>query len=251
VKVDNSIGGITSNVVDYVALREDSSNLRAYMRTLCAVDLATLSPEEKVAMYCNAYNALMIAMIVHFDPPTSVLEISSMVPGGSVWKEKLGTVAGTKVSLDDIEHTFVRNGESAKINGQGLVHACFVCASLSCPDLQTEAFQGGTLKNQLAGAVTRWLHNPTKNPGVLGSQMQLSKIFEWYGNDFVAQSGSIHAFVNTYTSWNVAANTPISFLPYNWALNEVNGTGVTSAALSSWSFYRHGILIALGAAALL
>jgi hypothetical protein len=96
VKVDNSIGGITSNVVDYVALREDSSNLRAYMRQLCAVDLATLSPEEKVAMYCNAYNALMIAMIVHFDPPTSVLEISSMVPGGSVWKEKLGTVAGTR-----------------------------------------------------------------------------------------------------------------------------------------------------------
>jgi hypothetical protein len=86
---------------------------------------------------------------------------------------------------------------------------------------------------------------------MLGSQMQLSKIFEWYGNDFVAQSGSLHAFVNTYTSWNVAGNTPISFLPYNWALNEVNGTGETSAAFSSWSFYRHGILIALGAAALL
>lgn len=226
-----TLGGVETALVDYKVIRENPSKLRSYLRQLCKVDISTLGVEEATALYCNAYNALITAYVVHFSPRNSVLELHSSMPGGSIWKEKLGTVANQKVSLDDIEHGIVRNGLAQQVGVSGRIHTCFVCASLSCPDLLMEPFEGHTLVAQLTSATRSWLSNPTKNPGPDGSgRVQLSKIFKWYAGDFEQAAGSRQAFVQNYTSWNVADNAEITFVGYNWALNEVNGSGQYSSA---------------------
>eukprot|EP00930_Biecheleria_cincta_P003874 TRINITY_DN104788_c0_g1_i1.p1 TRINITY_DN104788_c0_g1~~TRINITY_DN104788_c0_g1_i1.p1 ORF type:complete len:300 (+),score=39.87 TRINITY_DN104788_c0_g1_i1:65-964(+) len=228
-----TIGGIESSLVDYKALRANPTRLRSYLHQLCNVNTSALAPEAAVALYCNAYNALMMALIVHFNPSNSVKELHARMPGGSLWKEKLGTIAGQKVSLDNIEHDRVRASLAWQANVGARIHACFVCGSLSCPDLQAEPFEGGTLATQLTTARKQWLGNPTKNPGPDGSGgLLLSKIFDWYGSDFTRAEGSVQGFVRKYTSWEVSENAPISFEEYNWALNAVNGTGTYSSSIA-------------------
>ncbi len=53
--------------------------------------------------------------------------------------------------------------------------------------------------------------------------LYLSKIFDWYREDFVRQSGSIEAFIRPYLEKDAAqfldSNPKIDFLPYDWSLN--------------------------------
>lgn len=229
-----TVGGIESSLLDYKALRDDSTSLRGYLRQLCNVNISALAPEMAVALYCNAYNALMLAIIVHFMPSASVKELHTRMPSGSLWSEKLGTIAGQKVSLDNIEHDQVRDSLAWQANVGARIHACFVCGSLSCPDLQVEPFQGNSLVTQLTAATRQWLGNPTKNPGPDGlGGLILSRIFSWYGSDFARAEGSAQSFVRRYTSWNVSETTPIAFAEYNWALNAVNGTGTYSSSIAT------------------
>ena len=44
----------------------------------------------------------------------------------SIWKTKIGTIAGERVSLDGIEHAKIR-----ALYHDERVHACLVCASVS------------------------------------------------------------------------------------------------------------------------
>jgi hypothetical protein len=263
VHVDESIGGITSNVVDYESLRNNYTVLHEYLQELCTIDATALTNLEKVAMYCNAYNALMMDVIIHHNIPTSVEQVND------IWTTKFGTVAGSKVSLDNIEHNNVRGrvgnsegdetetmmeaGLAHQIQAAGLVHACFVCASLSCPDLQPTAFQGSTLVTVLGTATKKWLENESKNPGTSdNTNAQLSKIFDWYGKDFERQENSIQAYVNKYASWNMATDGVISFIAYNWALNDANGNGQAGlVSLSSRLDCRNLVVVALSISALI
>merc|ERR1740121_3227046 len=165
---------------------------------------------------------MMLGIVLHYSPTGSVLDLSASVPETSIWKHKFGTLAGNKVSLDDIEHGMIRGGLSSEFGAIGRIHAAVNCASLSCPDLRTEAFEAGTLDAQLDDAVQAWVGNPTKNPGPGNfGTLQLSMIFNWYGSDFVAESGSVHAFAQKHGPWgnNVSAGAELLFAPYNWDLN--------------------------------
>jgi len=226
-----SVGGIETTLVNYQSLRESPSELRGYLRQLCNVSLDSLSKAEAAALYCNAYNALMIAIVVHFAPADSVRQLDSLMPSGSIFREPLGTVGRLKVSLDDMEHSYVRGALAKDLGVQGRIHSCFVCASLSCPDIQMVPFEAASFVEQLTTATRAWLANPTKNPGPdSGGKLILSKIFFWYGPDFIAAEGSRQSFVQKYSSWQVPNDQQIAFIDYNWALNAVNGTGSYSGA---------------------
>merc|ERR1740121_3345566 len=177
---------------------------------------------------------MMLGIVLHYSPTGSVLDLSASVPEPSIWKHKFGTLAGDKVSLDDVEHSMIRGGLSAEFGAQGRIHAAVNCASLSCPDLRTEAFEASRLSEQLDDAARRWLANPSKNPG-LGADgvLSLSKIFQWYGGDFVAASGSVQAWVRENIDWEVPDSAALSYIQYDWNLNGVNSSGTwTGAAVS-------------------
>jgi len=234
------IGPTQANLVDYDRIRFSPLKLLRYLRQLCDVSETTLrtwAPANALALLINAYNALLIAMVAHYDPSLSVKDIST--PEGSVWKHAFLNLGGVKVSADMIEHDMIRGqnggwGYAKKIgdNVQGLIHAGVVCASLSCPDLQMEPFKGSTVVEQLTNATKSWLANPTKNSFAPSRGLSVSKIFQWYEADFVLASGSVHAHLQKYKpdSWAaVTDNLTISYKTYDWYLNKLNGT----ASLSS------------------
>jgi len=214
--------GVTTTLVNYTGLRSDS-RLEEYMRQFCNLDLESFSVAQRLSTLINAYNAMMLTIIVHYDPKTSVRELSDRVPEESIWKHKFGTLARQKVSLDDIEHTMIRGGLSKEFGAQGRIHASVVCASVSCPDLQLEAFEADRLDAQLDAATQSWLANPTKNPGPTDTgKLSLTMIFKWYKDDFVADSGSVQAFVRRLgpSSWATFEDgAAVEFIEYNWGLN--------------------------------
>jgi len=235
---NGTVGDVRTAVIDYKKLRaEKPSRLRAYMLSLCSVNVSSLSTLEQIALWTNAYNAMMTSMIVHYNPGKTVKEISGVVSSGQVWKEVLATVGGERVSLDIIEHVKVRGSGLAHSAGiAGRIHTAFVCASASCPDIQTEAFEASTLTDQVTAATRSWLLNPTKNPGPQGGALRVSKIFQWYGQDFLQESGSIHNFARTYAGWTateVPDSAPLGYLPYNWDLNARNASGKSISRASS------------------
>ena len=42
------------------------------------------------------------------------------------------------------------------------LHACIVCASISCPDIRMEAFRPEKISQQMTDQVTKFLANPKK-----------------------------------------------------------------------------------------
>lgn len=216
--------GVRTSVVDYEGLRKDTTDLRDYLGQFCTLDLSSLSVAQRLATLINSYNAMMLAIVVQYNPTKSVLDLSSGVPEGSIWKHEFGTIGGSKVSLDDIEHSMIRGGLSAEAGMQGHIHAAVNCASLSCPNLRNEAFEADRLEAQLTDQVHTWLDEPTKNEVSETGSLQISHIFKWYRGDFVAASGSVQAWLRTYgaegTAWkDIQDSAAISYKGYDWGLN--------------------------------
>ena len=58
-----------------------------------------------------------------------------------------------------------------------------------------------------------------REPDAAAKSAELSKIFDWYKDDFKAEGGAI-AFINKRRSIQVPADAKISYQDYDWGLNE-------------------------------
>lgn len=256
--------GINTTFVNYTQIRMDQSRMRTYMRQLCNVDLESMPVLDRLALLANAYNVLMVAMIIHYDPPNSVRDISGMVSTGDVWTEKLWTLAGNKVSLDDIEHNLIRgrgvfpveNRLAVQGGVSGRIHSTIVCGSLSCPSLLDVPWEGSSLAQLSTEATRRWLLNPTKNPGPVEgrAEVRLSMIFSWFTEDFVIESNSVEGFVRNFAGWSmeqVPDNSEISYETYRWELNSLNASAnplsdsTSMASAPTFSLVTTAVLVLL------
>ncbi len=117
-------------------------------------------------------------------------------------------------SLNNIEHDILRpKFKDAR------VHAAINCASFSCPRLANEAFTAQNLEKQLDAATRSFINDPLRNK-VESKQATVSAIFNWFGGDFKRDAGSVRAFLNKYARTPLQEGGKISFLPYDWSLNE-------------------------------
>jgi hypothetical protein len=89
---------------------------------------------------------------------------------------------GGKVSLDDIEHEMLR--QRGRYDDPR-VHFAVNCASIGCPALREEAFVAERLDAQLDEQALRFMSDRTRNRyNAQRGRLELSKIFDWYGEDF-------------------------------------------------------------------
>mmetsp|Transcript_13863 Transcript_13863/g.16815 ORF Transcript_13863/g.16815 Transcript_13863/m.16815 type:complete len:277 (-) Transcript_13863:1088-1918(-) len=224
----NEIDGIELNVIDYKSLSEDE-RFSAYRNTLSSVSLGDLSPNEKLCLYINAYNFLCIDKIISSFKeqgklPKSILELKKS--GVEVWDQPAGIVGGETLTLGQLEHDILRS----KWN-EPRIHACIVCASVSCPDLRKEAFMVDRLNEQMNDQVSQWLLNEKKGSAVRGKTIHLSRIFNWFHKDFVDADpeGTAH-WVTTFLpednprSKVLKSKHSTKYFSYNWNLNVSNGT---------------------------
>jgi len=193
--------------VDYLGFKKDLTDLNAYLDWLSNSKPSEIwSKDQLMAFWINAYNALTIKLIVDRYPISSIKDIYSP------WNIKVITIANKTLSLNNIEHDILRK------MGDPRIHFGIVCASISCPKLQNEAFNTQNTNRLLNKASKEFLADSTKNE-LTTDAAELSKIFKWFAKDF-KQEGSLIDFLNKFADIRIASNATISFKDYNWGLNE-------------------------------
>jgi len=225
---------IVGSQVRYGGFAADRAPLKAYLDSLSAVTEATFkgwSPAAQQAFLTNAYNAFTVELILTRYPDLkSIKELGSLL--SSPWKPKWIPLLGGRLSLDDIEHGLLR---ARGVYDEPRVHFAVNCASIGCPMLREEAFVAERLPAQLAQQTERFMADRTRNRwNTQRGRLELSKIFDWYGEDFaLGHQGirSLRAFAGAHAERLADAPADrarlqsgdfgIAFLDYDWALNDV------------------------------
>ncbi len=205
--------------VDYPGLAR-SADWKRLIRSLSRSEPAALETrEERLAFWINAYNILAIDTVVRNQPVDSIRDIGSL--WSPVWDREAGTIAGKPYSLGEIEHEILRPMQEPRI------HLAIVCASTSCPSLRREPFTAARLDAQLDDATRAFLASPTKGLRIEADAIRLSKIFDWFEEDFEAVGG-VRAFVRRYAPPAARAGLDgrrIRYLDYDWRLNVIRPAG--------------------------
>ncbi len=190
VKVNQTSFGIQNEaLVDYSELRiSNQANFSAYLEQLInASPLESYDQPDQFAIAINAYNALAINMVLN-NPckvafgrfcwlTASIRDISGF--GVQVWDMPAGDVGGVEYTLNDLE-TFIRSLNDCRI------HACIVCASASCPNIQPFAYTAEDIEAQKNHSMKEFLSNEQKGLSLDEEKnvITLSSIFLWYQSDF-------------------------------------------------------------------
>jgi len=204
-------------LVDYEGLDRESTALDAYLATLADAPFEQLGRDERLALLINAYNAFTLRLILDHRPLDSIKDI----PSGKRWDDRRFRLAGEMLSLNQIEHERIRPRFR-----EPRVHFALVCAARSCPPLRAEAYTGERLETQLADQ-TRRVHSGARwlrfDP--VSGTLHLTKLYDWYGSDFLQAAPSVEEYVAAHVSSVRAAldtgrSVKIRWLPYDWSLNE-------------------------------
>ncbi|TVZ53076.1 DUF547 domain-containing protein [Dokdonia sp. Hel_I_53] len=195
-------------LVDYKGFQNDRAALTSYLDQLSSLSPSNnWSVQELLAYYINLYNAVTVDLIL--DNPN----VKSIKDTDAPWTKNRVTVNGRNLSLAGIE-----NGILRKMN-EPRIHFAINCASISCPPLLREAYTAGSINEQLDRA-TRDFINSEKN-NIKKNNVELSSIFDFYTKDFYRGSNeSLIPYINEYATVKVNTNAAVTFLPYNWDLND-------------------------------
>jgi len=203
--------------VNYKGFIEDREPFEEYLDLLAEMPPSdSWSEDEKLAYWINAYNAFTIKLIIEHYPIESIEELhpTLYIPGvRSVWHKKFFSIGGVEMNLNDIEHEILR-----KQFEELRIHFAIVCASKSCPKLLNEAYVADKLEEQLTAQVKGFLADDFRNK-ISTDKVELSKIFSWFKEDFT-KDGSLIDFVDQYTEIQINEDADISYLKYDWGLNE-------------------------------
>lgn len=206
---------VTDGVVDYPAIAKDE-RFGGYLSQLARVDPNALpTREDRMAFWINAYNAFAIKGILDGLSP------GTLVGRYGYFVMRRYQVGGGLINLYDLEW-----GILVKEFREPRIHFAIVCASRSCPKLRSEAYVGERLNVQLEESAKAFVSDPGRNRfDRARREARLSKIFDWFEEDFVANSGSLVDYVKRYVTdkslqkeLSVGPYT-VSFLPYDWTLN--------------------------------
>lgn len=198
----------TSGEVNYKAFREHSTRFSEYLSILTKANpyAKNWSRNERLAFWINAYNAFTIQLILDNMPLESIKDIYRP------WNKKFFSIAGIEIDLNHVEHEILRKMNEPRI------HFAIVCASYSCPQLRNEAYTASRLEEQLKQQASQFINDPKRNR-ISKEAVELSKIFDWFTKDFTA-NGSLIDFINQYSKVKVSKDADISWLDYNWKLND-------------------------------
>ena len=207
--------------VRYRTLESTPAELEAYLAELSSVkaaDFAKWPRDERLAFLLNAYNAFTVKLVVDAYPVRSIKDIGGLWE--SPWKKKFVPLLGRTISLDDLEHVWIRPQYR-----EPRIHFAVVCASVGCPRLQREAFRATDLEAQLATATREFLGDRRWNR-VTPEAVEVSHLFKWYGSDW-GGSRTLRSFLadglgmgEPARSRFLAEKIPLRFTTYDWSLNE-------------------------------
>lgn len=172
------------------------------------------SERDKLAYYCNAYNAVCMYQVVKRGFPanmkTSGIFILDSVP-----------VGGKSMTLDYLEKTYLRPFDAR-------IHFAINCMSASCPPLRNEPYEAAKLDAQFNEQGRIFMTDPR---GVVkqGDKVLISAIFKFFPEDFLRdyekstgkKAGNVLEAIQIYAPENspVHGAKSFDFQEYDWSLN--------------------------------
>jgi hypothetical protein len=128
-------------------------------------------------------------------------------------------VANRRLSPDDIEHKILR-----KQFKDPRIHFAIICASRGCPPLPRVAYTEANVQTRLEEETKSYL-NSARGTQINRSTntLYVSKLFDWFSDDFIQKRGSVISFMRPYLDGEVLSfldgKPKISYLKYDWTLN--------------------------------
>ena len=211
---------------DYAELKKDQTSFNEYLESLANADLSKLPSKELQALLINGYNAYTIKTVLDNVRDNGKYEIKSIRDIPNVFIRVDHTIGGFALSLDNIEHNILR-----PMFKDPRFHFAVNCASVSCPPLPMYAFQGNSLEQELDMAARKALQD-SAYVFIKGNELFVTKIFKWYGEDFVNDNykrttKNLTEFIKNYTTEDKAKEInslgeklSLQYLDYNWNLNK-------------------------------
>jgi hypothetical protein len=234
---------VRDGYVYYRALKSDRRRLDGFVAGLAAAPPAAASREEQMAYWLNAYNALVLRMVVdHYPMPRR----SNDYPPGSIrqipgaFERLTHRVAGRSMTLDQIEQTILPEFADPRMYfalGRGAVGG---------GRLRSEAYTAGALDRQLSEVARECVsRNQCVQVDRGENVIRISSIFSWRerpfadvygpkGDGVLTTRSPVERAALAFVLPNLTAserefierNTfKVEFSPFDWALNDLTGRG--------------------------
>ena len=214
------------NLLKQVQLKQSNNNSQSsivdqYLEYLATVNPLALSRQEQQAYWLNLYNAATVQLIVRNYPVSSITKLGKGLFSFGPWSDDIVTVNQQKISLNDIEHGILR-----PIYDDPRIHYAVNCASFSCPNLLVTAFTGENIEALLDKGARGYI-NHTRAVSVKDDELVLSKIYDWFQEDFGGSEEGVISHIKKYANsglleqLNTIDTNKIRYA-YDWKLNELN-----------------------------
>lgn len=212
---------VAAGRVDYRGMSRD------YLFTTYLQEIGQARPErlatdrERLALLCNAYNALVIHGVIAHRITDSVLGYHEGDKGFFDIVEHI--LAGRTMSLNQIEHGIIRRQFH-----DPRIHMALVCAARSCPAIRPEAYTGERIDQQLQDQARLFANDRAHvdfdaRQGVL----RLNPILQWYADDWKPVGGVFVWLAGLIEDPGLRAaveragrgELPVVYNDYDWSLN--------------------------------
>ena len=196
------------------------SSLDDYLSYLATINPLSLARQEQQAYWINLYNAATVQLIVQNYPVSSITKLGKGLFSFGPWNDNIVTVNQQKISLNDIEHGILR-----PIYDDPRIHYAVNCASFSCPNLLAIAFTRENTEALLDKGARDYINHP-RGVSVNQGKLVLSKIYDWYQEDFNHSEKGVLAHIKQYASEDLLGKleradiNSIRYV-YGWELNDV------------------------------
>ena len=161
------------------------------------------------AFWINAHNLSVIKGIIDNYPTNTPLDHKGF------FETKTYSLAGKKITLNDIEHKLLR----AEFKDPRF-HFVLVFGAIGCPPLISNAYMPDTLNKQLEAQTKLAINGVFLKVNAKKKRVEASQIMEWYKEDFTMNGTTEIDFINKYRVEKVAEKSKLSYFPYNWKVNK-------------------------------
>lgn len=201
---------VDNGLVNYSRIKGNFQKIEYLYKQIGAADLSQADDATKKAFYVNAYNLVVIYWVTKHYPLKSPMDASGF------FDKVKHRVAGEDLTLNALEiKKLLQAFNDARF------HFVLACAAKSCPPLANYAFMPDKLEQQLTDRTAQSINDNAWLKVDKGrKKVEISKIFEWYKNDFTRNGQSLLNWINQYRREKIPAGYSIVNYEYNWELNE-------------------------------
>ncbi|XP_019850198.1 PREDICTED: uncharacterized protein LOC100634227 isoform X2 [Amphimedon queenslandica] len=227
--------------VDYKGI-STSPKFEEYVRAtaeLKRADIVNLWRQEKLALFINVYNALVIHAFVVQGPPTSTFRRlmffnkTSYVIGGqefSLNDIESGILRANRRPVATFKRPFSRHDPRLPIaldEVEPRIHFALVCGAKSCPPIKT--YTAANIDEELKFSTEAFLESDNVMVDLTRREVTLSMILKWYKVDFGSNNQQVLEWIYAHMpdsekrrslkSLIDSGNYRMKYFKYNWDVN--------------------------------